>query len=215
MGLYQGEIGERRLDESLAITKTYIAKASARQMQSHMSSIMSCGKARSRLPRTAPCVGAIGRTALWLALNSCVGSHSPHAARPLVRYKSRRGGGVRFDPGPKCASSPTARAARSPRRHLSSSGSAERLWSKDRAASPLHHRRSVGRLSARRPMRLKLVSAPNRFRGVVAEARNARRCGGRLALQLAAHPPVVRVILPLKVGLGASRRLPMSTFSPS
>ncbi len=124
---------------------------SARQMQSHISSIMSCGKARSRLPRTAPCVGAIGRTApLWLALNSCVGSHSPHAARPLVRYKSRRGEGVRFDPGPKCASSPTARAARSPRRHLSSSGSAERLWSKDRAASPSHHRRSVGRLSARR-----------------------------------------------------------------
>ncbi len=157
------------MDESLAITKTYITKASARQMQSHMSSIMSCGKARSRLPRT---VGAIGRTApLWLALNSCVGSHSPHAARPLVRYKSRRGGGVRFDPGPKCASSPAARAARSPRRHLSSSGSAERLWSKDRAASPLHHRRSGDRLPVRRPMRLKLVSAPNRFRGVVAEAR--------------------------------------------
>jgi hypothetical protein len=54
---------------------------------------------------------------------------------------------------------------------IGQAGSPERLWSKDQAASRLRHRGSAGRLSARRTMRPKLVSASNRFRGVATEAR--------------------------------------------
>ena len=52
-----------------------------------------------------------------------------------------------------------------------SSGSAERLWSKDQAASRLNRRRRVGRLPARGSMRPKLVTVPSRFQSVVAGAR--------------------------------------------
>src|SRR5258708_28159335 len=57
----------------------------------------------------------------------------------------------------------------------------------DQAASRLNHR-SVGQLSARRTIRLKLVGAPNRFRSVVAGARMwmmrraARSAGPRFSL---------------------------------
>jgi hypothetical protein len=66
---------------------------------------------------------------------------------------------------------PNGTTGGSRRHHLSSSDWAERLWSKDQAASRLHHRRSVGRPSARRAMRLKPVGLHSRFRRVVAGAR--------------------------------------------
>ncbi|SRR6266446_7345216 len=65
-----------------------------------------------------------------------------------------------------------AHPARSRQRHRSRSAWPERLWSKDQAASRLHHRRCAGRPSARRTMRLKLVSAPNRFRCVAGRSKS-------------------------------------------
>jgi hypothetical protein len=79
-------------------------------------------------------------------------------------------------PAPRsdCLRPHSSRAGKKPPAPLSSSGSAERLWSKDQAASRLRHRRTVGRLSAKKAMRLKLVSVLNRFRCVVVVDRNQR-----------------------------------------
>ena len=68
---------------------------------------------------------------------------------------------------PHMPKDPIVRRARSRPRHLLNSGWAERLWSKDQAASPLRHRRSVGRLSAKKAVRLKLVSILSPLRSIV------------------------------------------------
>src|SRR5260370_36849895 len=80
--------------------------------------------------------------------------------RPSLTHRRRRAG-LHREPDP-CPSSPAACPARSRQRHLSSSGSAERLWSKDQAATPLHHRGGAGGPSGRVPIGLNLLRAPTR-----------------------------------------------------
>jgi hypothetical protein len=104
------------------------------------------------------------------------GSRGPGPTDPLL--PPQRAGASSVISVPTCQS-PTARPARSRPHHLSSSGSSERLWSKDQAANRLNHRRSAGRL------RLKLINDRNPFLGVVTEARMSNDAAGRLALQFA------------------------------
>jgi hypothetical protein len=84
-------------------------------------------------------------TRRWRPALACrvrLSSRLPTRPRPSLGTQRPEGRGSRHDRGLR-PSSPTARPARSRRHHLSSSGSVERLWSKDQAASRLNHRRSV------------------------------------------------------------------------